>query len=124
MLWSSSPTTQRLPWAAVSWRTSWNWAALVSWYSSTMTYRYLRAAGGEGVGMPGEKPQCQQNQVVEIHGVAGAQGALVARADVLGQRGDVGVGEDGRARAAVFVAAQKGEHFARIGLGRPCRRCG
>ena len=56
----------------------------------------LRAAGGQGVGMPGKKPQRQQDQVVEIHRVAGAQRGLVARADVLGQRGGVGVAEDRR----------------------------
>ena len=45
----------------------------------------LRAAGASASGCSLEKPQREQDQVVEIHGIAGAQGGLVTRADVFGQ---------------------------------------
>ena len=38
----------------------------------------LRAAGLQRVGMLAEEPQREQDQIVEIHGVAGAQGGFVA----------------------------------------------
>ena len=46
------------------------------------------AAGGERVGMLAEQPQREQNQIVEIHGVAGVQRGFVALGDVLRQRAD------------------------------------
>ena len=33
-----------------------------------------------------EKSQCQQDEIVEIHGIAGVQGRFVPGTDVLGQR--------------------------------------
>jgi hypothetical protein len=48
------------------------------------------AAGLENVGMLGEEFERQQNQVVKIHRVAGAQGGFVAQLHVLGQRATFG----------------------------------
>ena len=51
----------------------------------------FRAARFQHVGKFREQPQRQQNQIVEIHGVAGAQGRFVACADVFRQRADAGI---------------------------------
>ena len=84
----------------------------------------LRAAGFEGVGMFGEQLQREENQVVEIHGVAGVQGGFVLRADVLGQRGDAGIGKRGGVGAAVLVTAQQAREWRRDRSFRLWRRCG
>ena len=61
------------------------------------------AAGGQDVGMLGKKLEREQNQVVEIHRVAGAQGALVPPADMLGQGGGVGIARRPAARSPPFL---------------------
>ena len=63
-----------------------------------------------------EQPQRQQNQIVEIHRVAGAQGGFVARADVFGQRADARIRKRRRAFAAVLELAQQRENRRRVGL--------
>ena len=74
------------------------------------------AAGLQHVGKFIEQPQRQQDQVIEIHGVAGAQGGFVARADVLGQRAHAGVRERRRGLAPVLELAQQGENSPGVGL--------
>ena len=73
----------------------------------------------EDGGMLAEKLQGEQDQVVEIDRIAGAQGALITGADVLGEGGGIGIGK-GRRRplAAVAVAAQQREHGGGVGLLR------
>ena len=48
----------------------------------------FRAAGFERVGMLAEQPQREQNQIVEVHGIAGVQRGFVTLGDVLRQRAD------------------------------------
>ena len=48
----------------------------------------FRAAGFERVGMLAEQAQREQNQIVEVHGVAGVQRGFVALGNVLRQRAD------------------------------------
>ena len=74
------------------------------------------AAGFQRVGMLLEEPEREQDQIVEIHRVAGAQGGFVAGADVLGHRADAGIGEDRGALAAVLEAAEQAENRRRVGL--------
>ena len=74
------------------------------------------AAGFEGVGMFAEQAQREQNQIVEVHGVAGVQRGFVALGDVLRERADVFVAEDRRAFATVLELAQHREHRAGVGL--------
>ena len=62
-----------------------------------MTYLILGAAGFQRVGMLAEQAEREQDQIVEIHRVAGVQGGFVALGHVLGQRADVRIAEDGRA---------------------------
>src|SRR6185437_10551221 len=74
------------------------------------------AAGFQRVGMFLEQAQCEQDEIVEIDGIAGVQGGFVALADVLGHGADAFIGKSGGTFAAVFVAAQQAENRARIGL--------
>ena len=72
-----------------------------------------------------EKPQREQNQVVEIHGVAGVQGGFVTLADMLGQCADAFVGKSCRAFAAVLELAQHRQNGGRVGFfafGRNARK--
>ena len=71
------------------------------------------AAGLQRLGMLFEEPEREQDQIVEIHGIASAQGGLVAGADVLGHRADAGIAEHRGALAAVSEAAEQ----ARIAAG-------
>ncbi len=76
----------------------------------------FRAAGFERVRMFLEQPQREQDQIVEIDGVAGVQGGFVAFANVLGHGANAFIAERRGAFAAVFVAAQQAENGGRIGL--------
>ena len=67
--------------------------------------------------MLAEEPQRQQNQIVEVHGIAGVQGGFVTLSDVFGQRADAWIAKDAVAAfAAVFELAQHCQHRAGIGL--------
>ena len=74
------------------------------------------AAGFQRLGMLLEEPEREQDQVVEIHGIAGAQGGFVAGPDVLRHRADAGIAEDRGALAAVAESAQQAEDRRRVGL--------
>jgi hypothetical protein len=43
----------------------------------------LGAAGFQRVGMLAEQPEREQNQIVEVHGIAGVEGGFVTLGDVL-----------------------------------------
>jgi hypothetical protein len=64
---------------------------------------YLSRHDSSASGCSAKQAERQQNQVVEIHRVAGAQRALVARSDVLRQRGNVGIGERAARSAPPFL---------------------
>src|ERR1035441_6075885 len=72
----------------------------------------------ENIGMLVEKLEREQDQIVEIHRVAGPQSALIAGADMLGEGGGIGIGEDGGPFAAVAVTAQERQHGGGVGLLR------
>ena len=61
--------------------------------------------------------QRKEDQVVEIDGVAGAQGGLIAGLNVPRQGRGVGVVKHGGAPSAVAKAAQERQDGVRIGLG-------
>ena len=75
----------------------------------------LAPAGLQGIGMFPEESQGQEDEVVEVHGVAGMEGALVAASHVLGECADRGVFETAPA-AAVLELAEHGQHRSSIGL--------
>ena len=74
------------------------------------------AAGFQRLGMLLEEPEREQDQIVEIHGIAGAQGGFVAGTDVLGHRADAGVAETRGPLAAIAKPAEQAEDRCRIGL--------
>ena len=74
------------------------------------------AAGLQRLGMLFEQPEREQDQIVEIHGIASAQRGLIARADVLGHGADAGIAEDRGALAAVPEAAEQAQNRRRISL--------
>src|ERR1035438_10122250 len=63
-----------------------------------------------------KEPQREEDQIVEVHGIARAQGGLVAGLDVLGHSADAGIAESRGALATVAKAAQQAEDRRRIGL--------
>ncbi len=63
-----------------------------------------------------KQPQGEQQQVIEIDGVAGAQGTLVTRSDVLRQCKGAFVGKRARFNGAVFETAQKTQQDFGLGL--------
>ncbi len=77
------------------------------------------ATGLERLGMLGKEPQGEQDQIVEIHGVAGAQRGFVPGPDMLGHRADAFIGENGRTLAAILEPAQQAENGGGIRLFAP-----
>ena len=75
----------------------------------------LAPAGFQGFGMFPEKPQGQEDEVVEVHGIAGVEGALVAASHVFSQGADRRVFE-AAAAAAILELAEHGQHGSGIGL--------
>ena len=75
----------------------------------------LAPAGLQGFGMFPEKPQGQEDEVVEVYGIAGVEGALVAASHVFGESADRGVFE-AAAAAAILELAEHGQHGSGIGL--------
>ena len=57
------------------------------------------AASLQRAGMFLEEPQREQDQVVEVHCIAGPQSGFVARPDMLGHRAHAGIAENPRALA-------------------------
>lgn len=66
--------------------------------------------------MLAKQAEREQNQIVEVHRVAGVEGGLVAFGDVFGQGADVGIAEDPGAFAAVLELAQHGQHGGGVGF--------
>ena len=81
-----------------------------------MTVLIFGAGAGLHDRMLLEEAECEENEVVEIHSVAGVEGGFVAFADVFGQGADAFIGEDCRAFAAVFVTAQQAKNGGGVGL--------
>ena len=75
----------------------------------------LAPAGIQSIGMFPEQTQGQEDEVVEIDGIAGVESALVAAGHVFGQGTDRRVFE-AAAAAAILELAEHGQHRARIGL--------
>ena len=67
--WSSSPTTVTCWCSSPSSLTSMYWAWLVSWYSSTRTWRNASPVVRQPVGEEPQHVDRAHDQVVEVHGV-------------------------------------------------------
>ncbi len=74
------------------------------------------AAGFQRHGLLAEEPQREQNQIVKVHRIAGAQGRFVAGAEVLGQGAPAGVGQRRRMLAAIAKPAEPGQNCRGISL--------
>jgi len=74
--------------------------------------------------MFGEEPQREQDQIIEIDRIAGAQSGFVAGADVLGQARTLS-SPNTAARSPRFEAAQQAENCRRVrflAFGRDLRQ--
>ena len=82
MAWSSSPTTQTFRRSPQSSRSSRYWAGLVSWNSSTSTWRKRLAQRAAQLGVGLEQLRRAQQEVAEVHRAGPGQRLLVAAPDL------------------------------------------
>ncbi len=117
MLWSSSPTTQRLRCSLRERVDEFELRGVRVLIFVHHDVTIFRAAGFERVGMLAEQPQREQNQIVEIHGVAGVQRGFVTLGECArASARTLSIAESRRVFAAVLELAQHRQHRAGIGL--------
>ena len=125
MLWASSPTTMRLPWTELTRSTRSPWSWLVSWYSSTSTWRKRPAWAARTAGCSARSTfqlSSRSSKSMTLRVTLRSMYRAAALEDLLGEDHELGrpVGDDvGDGGLGVHGAGDQADHH--VGLGEAPR---